>query len=138
MLDHLLLLLEGGSLLVLKYSHMVNRFYIATEVQLAPGVLGTKHNNTCGCCSCVMHSVCMHSAVSLAANVYNTGAGAKLLLLLWLCQACRLLLLLVGGCVVLLIHCHTHAWPCNDTLSRAAGCWAAAQMPRSRNILERA
>jgi hypothetical protein len=37
-LDHLLLLLEGGTLVVLKYSHVVQRFYIATELQLAPGM----------------------------------------------------------------------------------------------------
>jgi hypothetical protein len=36
-LDALLLLLEGGSLMVLKYSQMVQRFYVAAELQLAPG-----------------------------------------------------------------------------------------------------
>jgi hypothetical protein len=36
-LDHLLLLLDDGTLMVLKYSHVVQRFYIAAELQLATG-----------------------------------------------------------------------------------------------------
>lgn len=39
MLDHLLLLLDDGSLMVLKYSQVVQRFYIAAEVQLAAGAV---------------------------------------------------------------------------------------------------
>lgn len=36
-LDHVLLLLDSGSLMVLKYSQVVQRFYIAAEAQLAAG-----------------------------------------------------------------------------------------------------
>jgi hypothetical protein len=36
-LDHLLLLLDSGNLMVLKYSQVVQRFYIAAEAQLAAG-----------------------------------------------------------------------------------------------------
>lgn len=46
MLDHLLLLLEGGTLLVLKYSQLVQRFYIAAEAQLATG----RQEVASGCC----------------------------------------------------------------------------------------
>lgn len=36
-LDHLLLLLDDGTLMLLKYSQVVQRFYIAAELQLAAG-----------------------------------------------------------------------------------------------------
>jgi hypothetical protein len=36
-LDHLLLLLDDGTLMVLKYSQVVQRFYIAAELELGAG-----------------------------------------------------------------------------------------------------
>jgi hypothetical protein len=71
-LDHLLLLLDGGTLMVLKYSQLVQRFYIAAELQLAAG--GPDHLTRL---PAFKHSNAVASVDFCVASCLPTGKGGN-------------------------------------------------------------